>query len=84
MPLEFKRNVAVFQGQVGVDEAETLLGWLQRHPAAVADLATCTHLHPANLQVMMAAALRVKAWPAEPVLRQWLQGALPNYANEKR
>lgn len=84
MPVEFKRNVAFFHGQVGIDEAEVLLGWLQQHPAAQADLAACSHLHPANLQVMMAAALRVKAWPADPVLRQWLQGALTTQANEKR
>jgi hypothetical protein len=44
----------VFRDAVSVDEAEGLLEWLQKNPAARIDLSACAHLHPANLQVLMA------------------------------
>ena len=65
MAIEYKKNHAVFSDVVGVEEAEALLEWLQKKPTAKVDLAACTHLHPANLQVLMAAKLVIQAWPAE-------------------
>jgi hypothetical protein len=59
-----------------VDEAEPLLEWLQKKPSARIDLAACTHLHPANLQVLMAARAKVASWPENPELRAWLEPAL--------
>ncbi len=76
MPIDYGPQRLVLHGIVTVDEAEELLEWLQAHPAATADLAACTHLHPANLQVLMAAACRVSAWPADAGLRVWLETAL--------
>jgi hypothetical protein len=76
MALEFQKKQVLFKGVVGVEEAETLLAWLQKKPGASADLSACEHLHPANLQVLMAAATPIKAWPADPVLATLLQSAL--------
>jgi len=76
MPIEFKRNRAVFRDVIGVEEAEGLLEWLQKKPSATVDLASCSHLHTANLQVLMAAKPGISSWPENPELRAWLESAL--------
>jgi hypothetical protein len=76
MPIEFQKKSAVFRDIVGVDEAEGLLEWLQKKPKARVDLAACTHLHPANLQVLMAARANVSRWPEDDSLRLWLEPVL--------
>lgn len=76
MPFEFRKKQVLLQGMIGVEEAETLLEWLQKKPAATADLSGCEHLHPANLQVLLAANTRIDAWPTDPVLTQFLQSIL--------
>ncbi|MBK5968088.1 MULTISPECIES: hypothetical protein [Thiorhodovibrio] len=76
MPIEFKGNHALFLDIVTVEEAETLLEWLQKKPTAKVNLADCVHLHPANLQVLMAAKPVIKAWPKDAGLRSWLESAL--------
>jgi hypothetical protein len=76
MPIEFKKQRAVFRGIVTVEEAEALLGWLQNKPAAKADLTECIHLHTANLQVLMAAKTVVASWPTDSDLCAWLKTAL--------
>ena len=86
MPIEFKKNRAVFLGAVSVEEAEGLLGWLQKREAAKVDLAGCLHLHPAPLQVLLAARNRIVlvALPADAGLRAWLETALkriPDFPN---
>jgi len=59
-----------------VEEAEPLLEWLQKKPKAKVDLSKCTHLHTANLQVLMAAKPDVANWPEDIELRAWLEAAL--------
>jgi len=76
MPIEFKKNQALFTEVVSVEEAETLLEWLQKKPSAKLDLSACVHLHPANLQVMMAAGVSIAAWPADADFAGWLRSAL--------
>lgn len=76
MPIEYKKNLAVFSDIATVEEAEGLLEWLQNKPAAKVDLGACTHLHPANLQVLMAANSRIAVWPKDVNLRAWLETAL--------
>ena len=76
MPIEFKRNRAVFQDEVGVEEAEGLLEWLQKKPTAKTDLGALSHLHTANLQVLMTARAEVSKWPEDTELRAWLEPAL--------
>ena len=76
MPIEYKKNQALFRDIATVEEAEGLLQWLQNKPAAKVDLGACTHLHPANLQVLMAANSRIAVWPNDANLRAWLETAL--------
>jgi len=76
MPIEYKKNQVVFINIASVDEAEGLLEWLQNKPSAKVDLSACTHLHPANLQVLMAAKIRIATWPKDVNLRTWLETAL--------
>lgn len=76
MPIEYKKNQAVFRDIASVEEAEGLLEWLQNKPAAKVDLGACTHLHPANLQVLIAANSRIAVWPNDVNLRAWLETAL--------
>lgn len=76
MTIEFDSTRARLLQTVGVDDAEQLLEWLQRTPGASVDFELCTHLHPANLQVLMAGATPVCTWPQDPLLAAWLQSAL--------
>ena len=76
MAIEYKKNCAVFSEVVSVENAEALLEWLQKKSAARVDLAACTHLHPANLQVLMVAKPVISAWPRDVGLAAWLVTAL--------
>ncbi|MEI6387307.1 MAG: hypothetical protein WCQ50_11770 [Spirochaetota bacterium] len=76
MAIEYLKRLAKFRDVVGVDEAEALLGWLQARPSAIVDLAECAHLHPANLQVLLASKVRIRAMPTDPELAAWLQTIL--------
>lgn len=76
MAIEYKRNLAIFHDVVSVDEAEGLLEWLQKKPSAKINLADCTHLHPANLQVLMATKRRIATWPTDAKLCAWLEPVL--------
>jgi hypothetical protein len=76
MPITYQGDRAVFDDHVAVDDAESLLQWTQQHAVPVADLSQCTHLHPANLQVLMAARVPVRAWPADACFAAWLATVL--------
>lgn len=76
MTIEFKRSVAVLSDIVSVEEAETLLEWLHKKSGAKVDLGDCVHLHPANLQVLMATRPVIHVWPTDVALRGWLESAL--------
>jgi hypothetical protein len=76
MAMTYKRNVAVFADAVGVEEAEGFLAWLDKHPKPKLDLAACTHIHAAQLQVLMAARLPIAKWPQDSALTAWLESAL--------
>jgi hypothetical protein len=76
MAVTYVRNTAHFADAVGVEEAEALLAWLHEHPKPKLDLAACTHIHAAELQVLMAARLPVAKWPRDAALAVWLQSAL--------
>ena len=76
MPIEFKKNRAIFRDEVTVEEAEGLLEWFQDRPTAKADLAALSHLHTADLQVLMTAKAGISSWPKNAELRAWLEPAL--------
>ena len=76
MPIEFKRNRVLFRDEVSVEEAEGLLEWLQKRPTARVDLSACSHMHTANLQVLMTAKASISGWPKNAELRAWLEPVL--------
>lgn len=76
MPIEFKRNRLILRDVVPVEEAEDLLEALQKKPTTKVDLAACTHLHTANLQVLMVARPCIENWPEDSELRTWLETVL--------
>jgi hypothetical protein len=76
MGMEFRKKLAMLSDTVGVEDAEELLEWLQNKQAAKVDLSACTHIHPANIQVLMAAGVPVCAWPADVALADWLRPIL--------
>jgi len=76
MAIQYNKNTAVFSDVVSVDDAETLLEWLQKKKSVRVDFSSCTHVHPANLQVLMVAKPTISAWPTDVGLAGWLQSAL--------
>jgi len=76
MAIEFLKNRVRLSEVIGVEDAEPLLEWLQNNPNAQVDLSACTHLHPANLQVLMVAKPAISVWPTDTGLAAWLQSAL--------
>lgn len=76
MAITYKKNLALFADAISVEEAEDLLEWIQKHPKGKADFSRCTHLHAADLQVLMAANIAVAAWPQDDELKMWLLAAL--------
>jgi len=76
MPIECDMHRIRLLDVVSVEEAENLLGWLQKAPEAKLDLSACTHLHPANLQVIMAGKAQIAAWPNDTNLYAWLKTTL--------
>ena len=73
MAIEYKKNHAIFKDVVGVEDAENLLGWFQKKTSAQVDFLACTHMHPANLQVLIVAKPIVAAWPKDAVFKDWLK-----------
>ncbi|HBG18210.1 MAG TPA: hypothetical protein DDY32_02760 [Desulfobulbaceae bacterium] len=76
MPITFKKDRVVFSDMASGEDAERLLEWLQKHPKGKIDLSECTHLQPANLQVLMAAKRSILAMPQDRLLADWLSSAL--------
>jgi hypothetical protein len=61
---------------VGIDDVESLVEAMATAPSAALDLARCTHLHTAVVQLLMVAARPIVAWPTDPGLAAWLRAAL--------
>jgi phosphoglycolate phosphatase-like HAD superfamily hydrolase len=83
MPIEYTDDAARFTGLAAVDEAENLLEHLQRHPRLGVDLGACTHLHTANLQVLLATGAAISVWPKDEGLRTWLGWAFTQSKGER-
>ncbi len=82
--MTYKKTVAVLEGVCTVEEAESLLGWLQEHPKGKVNLKKCEHLHAAVLQVLMAAGPDVSVWPEDPGLQGWIETALAGRGAQAR
>lgn len=77
MPMHFDTNRVVLSGVVGVEDAEPLLAQALTWESPHVDLSGCTHLHPANLQVLLASRCTIAEWPEDPTLAAWLSSVLP-------
>lgn len=77
MSIHYQKKSVRMEGVIGVEDAEALLDWLQSHPASKLNLGSCTHLHAANLQVLMALRPTISVWPSDASLKLWLEAALP-------
>lgn len=76
MAIEYQNNTAILSGFIEVEEAESLLQWVQSHSEGELDLSACIHINAACLQVLMAAKPRYSAWPADESLASWLRHIL--------
>jgi anti-anti-sigma regulatory factor len=76
MTMEMKDGVLHCAGTLAVDDAEQLLQLVLEAENLAADLSACEHVHSACLQVLMAARIRVTAWPEQAVLGAWLRAAI--------
>ena len=76
MAITFKKDRVIFFDMVDGEDAENLLEWLQKHPKGKIDLSTCTHLHPAHLQVLLAAQRTIFALPKDKNLADWIASAV--------
>lgn len=77
MPIRLMKTKATFEGAVTVEEADALNAWLIDGPDRRIDLARCTHLHPASLQVLLSARCRPATMPEDPALAAWLAPLFP-------
>ncbi len=84
MPMTFNDDQVVIDDVAGIDDAEALFDWLQRHPQAAVDLSSCVHLHAACLQALMAARARIRTFPADSPFAAWLRTALTLSTEESR
>lgn len=80
MGIVYKKKSAQLSDEIGIDEAEALLQWLQANPQATLNLGGCRHVHAAILQILMAAQATVSVWPQDDGLAAWLRSALPTDA----
>lgn len=78
MPIEFGKNVARLKEICTVEEAETLLEWLQNHPKGQINMKHCQHLHTAILQVLWVTRPRINTLPDDPFLARWVMPLLSN------
>jgi len=76
MAVEYGENLIKMSGTISVEEAEELLRWLEGKERPQIDLDSCTHLHAAVLQLLMATHPQVTKWPRDSDLRAWLEKAL--------
>ncbi|GAB6042831.1 hypothetical protein [Endothiovibrio diazotrophicus] len=72
MPLSYDEQTISIEGVCGVEEAESLLEWLNAHPDGAIDLLRCEHIHSAPLQVLLAARPPIVAAPGDEFLARWL------------
>jgi hypothetical protein len=81
MAIQFDTGVVLLDGVVSVEDAEQLLEQLQGKAHAQVDFSRCSYVHPANIQVLLAAGVTVSAWPGDAALAGWLQSVFQAQAD---
>jgi len=76
VPLQLGSRTAVLSGIVTAEETEPLAAWLRAREGAKTpvrvNLATCTELHTAALQALLAARVQLSVHPVDAFLRAWV------------
>jgi len=75
MTFTTKEHVGCLDGVATAEDAMDLAVWLVSTKNASIDLTTCTHLHGAVLQTLLAYRPIVDALPHDPFLAEWI---MPN------
>lgn len=75
MTIRYLKKYAALEGNVSVDDAETLAQWLQKQPAPAVHLGKCAHVHAAVLQVLLALRPKLMAPPGDAHLAAALRVA---------
>lgn len=76
MPLTAHEDRIALEGHCAVEEAEALLERLLERPGTPVDLSAATAPHTALVQVLLALAPPVAAWPGDAALARALRAAL--------
>jgi len=76
MSIEYKKTVAIVDGECLIEDAETLLEWVLLNPKGKINLKQCGHMHTAVLQVILATRPSVSAWPEANSESAWLVSVL--------
>lgn len=79
MPIEFKKKVAVLDGNCEIDLAEELDLWLQESAGRQVNLKKLTNAHTAIYQVLIRRRPGVSVWPQNNKFH-WLSKAMSNDA----
>lgn len=77
MPLKATKSRMTLTGDVVVDDAETLYGWLASHKKATVSCAGVHHLHTAVLQALAAAPRPIAPLPNDPFLAECIRQLTP-------
>ncbi len=73
MGIRYLKKHAALEGNISVDDAESLAQWLQQQARPAVHLGKCEHVHGAVLQVLLALRPEVTAPPADPFLARALR-----------
>ncbi len=68
-------GIVILEGACSVEDAEPVLRLLQANPPPAVDWTTCSHLHTAVIQVLLAAGIIPIGPCGDAWARQWI---LPN------
>lgn len=60
MPLELSPERAVLSGHADIHEVEPLHDWMRDHPAPLVDVASCSSMHMAMLQMLIVLAPQIE------------------------
>jgi hypothetical protein len=74
MPIRYLKKYAALEGHVSAEDAETLQQWLNSQSSPAVNMGKCDQVHAAALQVLLALRPRLLSPPADPWLRNALEG----------
>lgn len=83
MPITYKGNVAYFEGECSLDDAQLLHEWFLEHAKGKINLKKCNALHTSILQVLLASNAVTTVDPLDEQLAKWLPDAVKKPQKKK-